>query len=117
MQPIDTTQLQSELDAREARPVHLHLETTTGSYPMMGPEKRSRVVAFVRNAKIEYERGVITGEGPYRVGLKLDGGWVYADGLTHWVVNEREELLIAGLDKDGQLTVALQLSARPFREE
>jgi len=117
LQPIDKPQLQAELDARAAMPTYLHLETTTGSYPMLGPEKRSRVVAFVRNARIQYERGVITGEGPFRVGLKLASGWVYGDGLTHWTVNEREELLMAGLDVDGNLTVALQVSVNPFREE
>ncbi len=116
MQPIDRHTVQSELDLRRGSDVYVHLETTTGSYTSLGPEKRPPVIAFVRNAKLNYQRGKVTGAGPYRVGLKLGEGWVYADGLTDFEVNERGELLLAGLDDDGQLTVALQLSATPFRE-
>ena|SRR5690554_1679409 len=108
--------VQAELDRRANAQQYLHLETTTGSYTKFGPEKRSPVIAFVRNAVVSYSRGTIKGAGPYRVGLKLDGGWVYADGLTDYELNERGELLLAGLDPEGQLTVALQLSASPFRE-
>lgn len=116
MRPIEPTAVQEELDRRLGRPVYLHLETTTGSYTSLGPEKRAPVIAFVRNARVEYTRGTIAGTGPYRVGLKLGDGWVYADGLTDFEVNERDEFLLAGLDEEGQLTVALQLSATPFRE-
>ncbi len=116
MRPIDREAVQRELDRRRNSPVYLHLETTTGSYTALGPEKKTPVIAFVRNAQISYGRGVVTGPGPYRVGLKLDGGWVYADGLTDFEVSERDELLLAGLDADGQLTMALQLSVTPFRE-
>ncbi len=116
MQKIDTSIVQSELDKRAETDVYVHLETTTGSYTLMGPEKRPPVIAFVRNARVNYARGSIKGTGPYRVGLKLEGGWVYADGLTHFEVNERDELLMAGYDAEGQLTVALQVSRTPFRE-
>lgn len=116
MRPISKERVQAELDERAGSDVHLHLETTTGSYTMMGPEKRPPVIAFARNVVITYSRGVVTGTGPYRVGLKLDGGWVYGDGLTDYEVNERDELLLAGHDGDGQLTIALQLSRAPFRE-
>jgi len=116
MRPISKEQVQAELDLRADTDVRLHLETTTGSYTLMGPEKRPPVIAFARNVIVNYVRGVVTGTGPYRVGLKLDGGWVYADGLTDFEVNERDELLLAGHDGDGQLTIALQLSKTPFRE-
>lgn len=116
MRPIDTFEVQAELDRRANARQYLHLETTTGSYTKFGPEKKSPVIAFVRNAQVSYGRGTITGSGPYRVGLKLEGGWVYADGLTDYELNERGELLLAGIDSEGQLTVALQLSDTPFRE-
>lgn len=116
MRPIQENVVQAELDRRLGKPQYLHLETTTGSYTKFGPEKKSPVIAFVRNAQISYSRGTITGPGPYRVGLKLENGWVYADGLTDYEINERNELLLAGLDGEGQLTMALQLSATPFRE-
>lgn len=108
--------VQAELDGRLGKPVYLHLETTTGSYTKLGPEKKSPVIAFVRNAQIEFVRGTVTGNGPFRVGLKLADGWVYADGLTDYDVNQRNELLLAGIDHEGQLTMALQLSTTPFRE-
>lgn len=116
MQKIDTEQVQSELDRRRGIPVWLHLETTTGSYTALGPEKSPPVIAFVRNAPISFERGQIRGQGPFRVGLKMDGGWVYAEGLTHMEVTVRDELLLAGHDDAGNLRVALHLSATPFRE-
>lgn len=116
MRPISLEDVQAQLDLRLGQPVYLHLETTTGSYTALGPEKKPPVIAFVRNTQVTYQRGKVTGTGPYRVGLKLDGGWVYADGLTDFEINERDELLLAGHDPDGQLTVALQLSASPFRE-
>ncbi|MDF1523879.1 MAG: YojF family protein [Trueperaceae bacterium] len=116
MRPIDLQAVQGELDRRLGLLVYLHLETTTGSYTALGPEKKPPVIVFVRNARITYQRGVVTGSGPYRVGLKLEGGWVYAEGLTDFEVSERDELLLAGLDPEGQLTVALQVSETPFRE-
>ncbi|MFU8889190.1 MAG: YojF family protein [Trueperaceae bacterium] len=116
MHPIDRDAVQAELDRRREQPVYLHLETTTGSYTALGPDKKPPVIAFVRNAQVTYARGVVTGPGPYRVGLKLQDGWVYADGLTDFVVSERDELLLAGHDHDGYLTLALQISTRPFRE-
>ncbi len=116
MRPIDRQKIQAELDRRLGQDVYLHLETTTGSYTKLGPEKKDPVIAFVRNAQINYARGTITGSGPYRVGLKLGEGWVYADGLTDFDVNERDELLLAGVNSEGQLTMALQLSLTPFRE-
>ena len=116
MRPIDRETVQAELDRRKDQRVYLHLETTTGAYTALGPDKKWPVIAFVRNAQVSYGRGIVTGPGPFRVGLKLDDGWVYADGLTDFVVSERDELLLAGHDPDGYLTVALQLSLTPFRE-
>jgi hypothetical protein len=114
--PIDPDTVQAELERRVARDLYLHLETTTGSYTLHGPEKRPPVIAFVRNATVHSERASITGTGPYRVGLKLAGGWVYAEGLTDFEISVRDELLLAGHDGEGNLTIALQLSTQPFRE-
>ena len=116
LRPIDRQRVQAELDQRLQHDVYLHLETTTGSYTKLGPEKKDPVIAFVRNARVNCSRGTISGSGPFRVGLKLEGGWVYADGLTDFEVNERDELLLAGVNGEGQLTMALQLSLTPFRE-
>lgn len=116
MLPIQIEPVQAELNRRQGSRQYIHLETTTGSYTSLGPEKKPPVIAFVRNAALTYRRGTVTGAGPYRVGLKLEDGWVYANGLTDYELNERGEFLMAGLDDDGQLTIALQLSSTPFRE-
>lgn len=72
------------------------------------------VAAFVRNVPVCYERGTLTGNGPYRVGLKLPDGWVYAEGLTDWQCDDQDRLLLAGHDDAGALLVGLQLSFMPF---
>ena len=72
------------------------------------------VGAYIRNAHICFSRGIITGDGPYRVGLKLDLGWVYAEGLTDFEMEQEGQLLLAGHDPEGRLAVALELSLSPF---
>jgi hypothetical protein len=115
MQPIDKEEVQEKLNRFVNRDVYLHLETTTGSYASLQGEKAVSVCAFIRNGKVNYQRGQITGDGPYRVGLKMQHGWVYAEGLTDYEVMDGEKLLLAGHDDQGQLGIALQLSDVPFQ--
>lgn len=115
MRPIDPSTLQATLNDLADRDLYLHLETTTGSYTALGPEKLPPVIAFIRNTRVRYRRGAVHGPGPYRVGLKTDDGWVYGDGLTH-ATDEDGQLLMAGYDDQGRLRLALQLSPTPFRE-
>ncbi len=72
------------------------------------------VCAYIRNGKVRYERGTITGVGPYRVGLKMEDGWIYGEGLTDFEIDEKGRLLLAGHDGDGRLAIALELSVTPF---
>lgn len=116
MEPIDPNVVQTELARLAHRDVYLHLETTTGSYTSLGPDKLPPCIAFVRNARIRFERGAVKGPGPYRVGLKMDHGWVYGDGLTHAETDEEGRLLMAGYDDQGRLRMAMQLAETPFRE-
>ena len=115
MRPIDPPSVQAVLNDMADRDLYLHLETTTGSYTALGPEKLPPCIAFVRNARVRYERGAVHGSGPYRVGLKTGDGWVYGDGLTH-AQGDDGRLLMAGYDDQGRLRLALQLSETPFRE-
>lgn len=117
MQPIDRDLVQQQLNDLVGKDAFLHLETTTGSYTALEPGGRQPVVAFVRNTQISFTRATINGNGFFRVGLKMPNGWVYANGLTHHELNERNELLLAGIDDEGNLTVALQLALQPFRED
>ncbi|HYF76087.1 MAG TPA: YojF family protein [Symbiobacteriaceae bacterium] len=108
MKPIQVKSVQDALQAFVNRDVYLHIETTTGAYAAMV------VCAYVRNAVIRFSRATIAGTGPYRVGLQMDHGWTYAEGLTDWTLDEQGRLLLAGHDADGRLAVSLQLSLTPF---
>ncbi|MEX2355957.1 MAG: DUF1806 family protein [Thermaerobacterales bacterium] len=108
MEPIQWSAVQDSLNAFSGAAAYLHLETTRGAYT------KSTFGAFARNVPIQFSRAHLAGEGPYRVGLKLDQGWIYAEGLTHWELDACGRLLLAGHDEEGRLTVALQLSRSAF---
>ena len=114
MGPIVKSSVQQALDRFLNREVYLHLETTNGAYAAHRQESKMMVGAYLRNGVISFKRGTITGEGPYRVGLKLDNGWVYAEGLTDFDTEQEKQLLLAGHDQEGRLAVALELSLDPF---
>jgi len=114
MNPIDKTIVQPALDSFLNRDVYLHLETTNGAYAVHRKESNMTVGAYIRNGRICFGRGIITGDGPYRVGLKMELGWVYAEGLTDFEIDQEGRLLLAGHDQDGRLAVALELSLFPF---
>lgn len=114
MEPIEREKVQQALDAFKNKDVYIHLETTNGAYASHYNANFLNAGAYIRNAKIRYTRGKITGDGPYRVGLKLENGWVYAEGLTDWEIDEKDRLLLAGHNEEGKLAVALQLSDEPF---
>jgi len=46
--------------------------------------------------------------------MKLEIGWIYAEDLTHNLIDEKNRLLLAGLNEEGKLAVALQISTTPF---
>lgn len=114
MKSIDRERVQQTLDQFLNREVYFHLETSNGSYASLESEQQMSVCAFIRNGKLTYTRGSITGEGPYRVGLKLQEGWVYADGLTDYEITEEGQLLLGGYDHEGRVGIALELSLHPF---
>jgi hypothetical protein len=113
MKPIDKSIVQPALDSFLNREVYLHLETTNGAYAAHRQESSVTMGAYIRNGRISYGRGIITGDGPYRVGLKMELGWVYAEGLTDFEIGQ-DQLLLAGHDQEGRLAVALELSLYPF---
>lgn len=113
MKPIEKISVQKEIEEFFHKKSYLHLETTSGAYTGYR-NKTHNTGAYIRNAEVTASEGKITGNGPFRVGLKIELGWVYAEGLTHWIVNENNQLLLAGLDDNGKLAVALQLSPEPF---
>lgn len=114
MKPISKQEVQVEIDRLANQDVYIHLETTNGAYAVHSGARKISAGAYIRNNLITYSHGKITGEGSYRVGLKLSLGWVYAEGLTDWEIDDKGRLLLAGHDEEGRLAVALQLSKTPF---
>ena len=114
MDPVIPEKVQAEIDSFANQDVYLHLETTNGAYAAHKDQSFFNSGAYIRNALIQYELGKVTGIGPYRIGLKLNIGWVYAEGITHFEVDDQGRLLLAGHDYQGKLAVALQISKTPF---
>ncbi|PWI57388.1 YojF family protein [Sulfoacidibacillus thermotolerans] len=114
MEAIQREAIQTVLDKWQGQPLYLHLETTNGAYAALRSESPMAVCAYIRNGKIRYERGTIAGTGPYRIGLKMEDGWVYAEGLTDWEMDSQGRLLVAGHDSEGRLAIAFELSETPF---
>jgi len=114
MRPIVLDQVQAILNGFAGKSLYLHLETTNGAYAGEGAGQAMAVCAYVRNAAVQYKQGRITGAGPYRAGLQMESGWIYAEGLTDFEVDDQGRLLLAGHDAEGRLAVALQLGTTPF---
>lgn len=114
MEQVIPEKVQEAINRYVNQDVYLHLETTNGAYASHFDESFFSAGAYIRNALIQYESGKIVGNGPYRVGLKLNIGWVYAEGITHFEIDDQERLLLAGHDQQGRLAVALEISQTPF---
>lgn len=116
MGPIDAPAVDAALKSYVDQTVFLHLETTNGAYAAVNPEQNGgmAVCAYIRNVPVRFHRAGLTGTGPYRAGLQMEGGWIYAEGLTDWEVDDQGRLLLAGHDDQGRLAVALELSRTPF---
>jgi hypothetical protein len=118
VKPIVVTEVQPILETFVDKTVYLHLETTNGAYAASGITTESKamaICAFIRNTQVQFDRALLTGSGPFRAGLEITGGWVYAEGLTDWEVDEHGHLLLAGHDDAGRLAITLELSLTPFR--
>jgi hypothetical protein len=114
MKPVIVETVQNQLEQFANQNVYVHLETTNGAYASHIDEKVFSSGAYIRNALVLYERGKITGNGPYRVGLKMPIGWIYAEGITHSEIDPAGRLLLAGHDFQGRLAVCLEISLTPF---
>ncbi|CDQ19235.1 Protein of unknown function [Halobacillus karajensis] len=118
MEAIQQKVVQDKIDQLSDKEVYVHLETTNGAYASHFDESAYNVGAFIRNAKVKYQHGkIVSTGGSYRVGLKLDLGWVYAEGVTDFEIDEKNRLLMAGHDREGRLMVALEISETPFSYE
>src|SRR5699024_4811157 len=114
MKPIDLDTVEKQLDRFKNKDVYVHLETTNGAYASHINENAYNVGAYIRNAKVRFSQAKLIGDGnTYRAGLKMEIGWIYAEGLTDWTTRGNQ-LLLAGHDREGRLMVTLELSEKPF---
>ncbi|WP_430791006.1 YojF family protein [Virgibacillus flavescens] len=115
MKPIEINNVQDILEQFCNREVYVHLETTNGAYASHFDDKAYNVGAYIRNAKVKFTQAKIVGNGKtYRTGLKMDLGWIYAEGLTDCELDKDNRLLMAGHDREGRLMVSLEISDTPF---
>lgn len=114
MKEVVIAELQAHLNAFANKDVYIHLETTNGSYATHFDANVFNAGAFIRNVLIRYELGKVVDESPHRIGLKMAHGWVYAQGITHFEMDDKGRLLMAGLDYTGKLAIALEISETPF---
>ncbi|MFA9556425.1 YojF family protein [Evansella sp. AB-rgal1] len=114
MKPIDPRKVQETLSSLINRKLYVHLETTNGAYASHKDQSFFSAGAFIRNAQLTFLQGSIKGNGPYRIGLETEIGWLYAEGLTDWVIDDQKRLLFAGHDPEGRLAIAFELSELPF---
>lgn len=114
MKPIDAADVQLRIEQLKDQDLYVHLEMTLGAYAAHFDHSRHPASTFIKNARIRYTHGSIAGDGPYRVGLKTEQGWIYSEGLTHYDEQERDRLILAGHDDAGKLIVALQFSREAF---
>jgi hypothetical protein len=114
MKPISHSEIQVRLDSMQDQELYIHLEMTTGAYAAHFDSTKHPAATFITNAVVRYTHASISGNGPFRVGLKMGQGWIYSEGLTHFEESEPERLIMAGHDSQGKLVVALQLSREPF---
>lgn len=114
MKKIEAAAVQNKLDELAEETLYIHLETTNGAYASHNDKSILSAGAFIRNAKIKYTIGKIAGNGPFRIGLETEIGWLYSEGLTDWEIDEEERVLFAGHDAYGRLAIALELSKNPF---
>ncbi|GGF31514.1 hypothetical protein GCM10010954_33400 [Halobacillus andaensis] len=118
MKAIEQSVVQEYINQFANKDVYIHLETTNGAYASHFDEKAYNVGAFIRNAHVKYQHGkIVSTGGSYRVGLKLDLGWVYAEGVSDFEIDDLGRLLMAGHDREGRLMVALEISEKPFTHE
>lgn len=97
MQLINPQMVQELIDKLQDQDLYIHLEMTTGAYASHHDESKFTASTFIKNGIVRYTHGKIQGTGPYRVGLKMEQGWIYSQGLTHFEETETERLIMAAM--------------------
>jgi len=101
MEPIVKKKVEEALQAFHGCRTYVHAEVIPGG--------------FVRNAAVDVRQAHIAGDGPYRIAVQFDhDGWIRMENLTHFEIDGKRRLLLAGHDDQGRLSTVLELSFAPF---
>src|SRR5699024_12313828 len=115
MKPMVMNRVKKILDTFVNKDVYIHIETTNGAYASHFDHRAYNVGAYVRNAKVRFSRAKLVGNGNvYRAGLKMDDGWIYAEGLTDWTMHDDTNLHLAGHDREGRHMDSSRSGTPPF---
>ncbi len=109
MKPIDREDAIRHIQRFANQQVYLHLEMTMGAYTSHKDKSVHPASNFAKNIPIIFFYGSLSDSYPYRIGLKLKEGWVYAEGLTDYEVMD-DTILFSGSDDEGRLIAAVHLS-------
>lgn len=103
MKEIIKSDVEAALQGFRGHEAYIHSEATS--------------FVFARNFRIRITDTGVAGDGPYRAAIRFDGhGWIRAEALTHYEIDEQGRLLLAGHDEQGRMHVALELGKEPFPE-
>ncbi|WP_262685381.1 YojF family protein [Paenibacillus baimaensis] len=101
MEPVNFEQLQDVLKSFEGKEVYLHTEVNPG--------------ALLRNIRVEIEQAHLSGEGSYRLALRLrNNGWVRTESITHYSLDARGRVFAASYDEQNRIATLIQIGLFPF---
>ncbi len=99
MAPLDARAVEDALGAWQGRRVYIHLEVNPGAY--------------WRNGSGRLDAAHVRGDGPYRLFLRVDGGLLQIDALTHMAVAEGM-VVCTGYDDLQRLARTVEVGLEPF---
>lgn len=99
MAPLVARTVADALDAWRGRRVYIHLEVNPGAY--------------WRNGGGRLEAAHVRGDGPYRLFLRIEGGLIQIDTLTHMAVSDGM-VICTGYDDVQRLARTVEVGVEPF---
>ena len=99
MAPFDARVVAAALGALQGGRVYIHLEVNPGAY--------------WRNGGGRLDAAHVRGDGPYRLFLRIDGGLLQIDALTHMAVADGM-VVCTGYDDLQRLARTVEVGLEPF---
>ncbi len=99
MGPLNAKVVSDALEGWRGNRVYIHLEVNPGAY--------------WRNGGGRLEGAFVRGDGPYRLFLRVDGGLIQVDALTHMSL-DRRIVVCTGFDDAQRLARTVEVSLDPL---